>query len=135
MKTCGTCHIEKDLSLFSKRGNIHQSKCKPCHSAYRKQHYNNNKQKYCDKAVRNKAKYRNEYYEWLSTKSCMDCGNKDTRVLEQDHLRNKEFNIAALVGGRTLSSMMDELEKCETVCANCHRIRTMTRGNWEKRNF
>lgn len=135
MKICGTCKEEKDESEFSLKFGKPQYNCKVCHSAYRKEHYNKNKQKYIDKASKNKQKYVREYYDWLSQRSCVDCGISDTRVLEQDHLEGKETNIAKLVGNVKLATMMKELEKCETVCANCHRIRTITRGGWIKQEY
>lgn len=135
MKTCSKCDIEKDIAMFNKKYGKPQAVCKTCHSIYRKQHYQDNKQKYIDKAAKNKSTYREDYYNWLSTKSCVDCGNSDTRVLEQDHLRDKSFNISRMVGVVTLETLMSELDKCETVCANCHRIRTITRGGWSKSNF
>lgn len=118
--------------MFNKKHGKPQSVCKKCHSIYRKQHYEDNKQKYIIKAAKNKNKYRNDYYEWLSTKQCVDCGNHDVRVLEQDHIRDKKFNIAKMVGAVPLGTLMKELEKCEVVCANCHRIRTSARGGWAR---
>ena len=121
--------------MFNKKHGKPQAVCKVCHSIYRKQHYQDNKQKYIDKAAKNKDTYRSEYYVWLSTKSCIDCGNSDIRVLEQDHLGDKLFNIATMVGLVPLKTLMKELNKCEIVCANCHRIRTVTRGGWSKSKF
>jgi hypothetical protein len=132
VKICTKCNIEKNVSLFNKKHGKPQSVCKECHSIYRKKHYENNKQKYIKKAANNKNKYRNDYYEWLSTKSCVDCGNSDIRVLEQDHLRDKSFSIAKMVGSVPLVTLMKEIEKCEVVCANCHRIRTSSRGGWAR---
>jgi hypothetical protein len=132
MKICGTCKNTKDEKDFSLKNGNPQYNCKVCHSEYRKNHYEKNKQKYVDKAAKNKVKYRQDYYDWLSTQSCYDCGISDIRVLEQDHLNDKEFNVSSKVGMLSLSSMMNELNKCQVVCANCHRIRTSTRGNWTR---
>lgn len=88
----------------------------------------------------NQAKVRNRNFnnmwEYLSTKSCVDCGIEDSRVLEFDHLPEfeKSFEISRALSGSTRSwqSILNEINKCEVVCANCHRIRTMTRGNWKR---
>ena len=57
---------------------------------------------------------------------CMDCGQKFPSVcMDFDH-RNpeeKKFSIAS-AAGRNVQSIMDEIEKCDIVCANCHRLRT-----------
>lgn len=135
MKQCSTCKQEKDESLFNKKHGKPQGICKECHSVYRKKHYQENRQKYIDKARKNNEIYAEEFYKWLSNKSCMDCGNDDIRVLEFDHLENKEFNLSAKIGGRKLESLMDEINKCDIVCSNCHKIRTSVRGNWYKNKF
>jgi len=62
---------------------------------------------------------------------CMDCGNRfPTCVMDFDHRPDevKEFRIS---GGLTLrwDRVLTEINKCDIVCANCHRIRTyITRG-------
>ena len=48
-------------------------------------------------------------------------------MLEFDHLRDKRFEISAALHGRNWQAILDEIEKCEVVCANCHRRRTARR--------
>ena len=56
---------------------------------------------------------------------CVDCGIKDVRVLDFDHVRgHKLANIGAL---RNIARLEAEAAKCEVRCANCHRIRTIER--------
>ncbi len=61
---------------------------------------------------------------------CADCGyNKDPVALDFDHiLGEKAFNIGQSVGAHGLLALLEEVDKCEVVCANCHRIRTVDRG-------
>lgn len=77
---------------------------------------------------------RNNVRRWLdsikSNKGCIDCKIKDFRVLEFDHLGSKEFGISFAVGyGKTRELILREIEKCDVVCSNCHRIRTWMRKN------
>ena len=68
--------------------------------------------------------------EQAKDKPCMDCGIKYPHyVMDFDHVRGvKKFNISAAVGQTTsLKNLVDEISKCEAVCANCHRIRTFER--------
>ena len=65
--------------------------------------------------------------EYFVTHPCVDCGETDPIVLEFDHLRDKRFEISEALHGRTWQSILDEIEKCEVVCANCHRRRTAHR--------
>lgn len=78
-------------------------------------------------------------YEYLKEKVCRDCGHQDSRVFEFDHLPQfeKKFEIGKAVSGSTRSwkLILTEIEKCEVVCANCHRIRSMIRGNWHKQKL
>jgi hypothetical protein len=48
-------------------------------------------------------------------------------VLEFDHLGDKLFNIGAVLTYRNWASILAEIEKCDVVCANCHRGRTKKR--------
>ena len=51
-------------------------------------------------------------------------------VLEFDHVRDKSFNIGAGLPYRNWASVLAEVEKCEVVCANCHRRRTACERGW-----
>ena len=59
---------------------------------------------------------------------CVDCGESDPVVLEFDHLRDKAFDIGASLPYRSWESILDEIAKCDVVCANCHRRRTARRA-------
>jgi hypothetical protein len=93
-----------------------------------------------EKLYQNQQKIRDrnhkKMWELLLTKKCVDCGIKDARVLEFDHLPEyeKKFEIARAVAGSTRSweLILSEINKCEVICSNCHKIRTMTRGNFKR---
>lgn len=61
-------------------------------------------------------------------RGCVDCGYRaHPAALDFDHVSgSKVMHIAALVN-YGWSRVLEELDKCEVVCANCHRIRTVTR--------
>lgn len=60
---------------------------------------------------------------------CMDCGYREhAEALDFDHRPGevKRFSI----GGncvRTWKILWAEIQKCDVVCANCHRVRTWAR--------
>lgn len=61
---------------------------------------------------------------------CADCGNMFPHfVMDFDHLGDdKEYIISQMVGsGFGIESIQREIDKCELVCSNCHRVRTFTR--------
>ena len=70
--------------------------------------------------------------DFKAGKSCHDCHNSfPPYVLDFDHVHGtKVAAISDLVAkGRSLEAINSEVQKCELVCANCHRIRTFKRRN------
>lgn len=68
--------------------------------------------------------------EYLAKKGCADCGERDPRVLEFDHLdpSRKSDDISKLFSdGYSWGSekLRVEIRKCRVVCANCHRKHTI----------
>jgi len=61
-------------------------------------------------------------------RGCADCGyNTHPEALEFDHVWGEKLaNVNELIGARW-DVLFDELEKCEVVCSNCHRVRTILR--------
>jgi hypothetical protein len=51
----------------------------------------------------------------------------DPVVLEFDHLRDKLFDIGQSLPYRNWQTILDEIAKCDVLCANCHRRRTAKR--------
>lgn len=135
MKQCSRCCVEKDDSEFTvkcrKTGRL-QSMCRACKSEYNVHNYKSNKARRISLKNTKRDEYKLEYFNYLMTLSCTDCGLKDHRVIEFDHLRDKSYNIGTKAGNMPLSTLMLEIEKFEPVCANCHKIRTSTRGNYYK---
>lgn len=60
---------------------------------------------------------------------CIDCGyNEHPAAFEFDHLRDKVAAISSMLNTPIKwERILAEVEKCELVCANCHRIRTHNR--------
>lgn len=100
-----------------------------------KAHYEANKVLYKARAVahgaKNAAAIKEFLREYLLTHPCVDCGETDIIVLEFDHRpgTTKRFNIGAH-GQRnfSLSSVREEVGKCDVRCANCHRRATYKRA-------
>lgn len=134
MRRCGRCGQLKPFADFAWRrkskGQRHNY-CRPCHAAYHREHYLANKQRYVSQAhARKQALYleRTRYLiEYFGSHPCVDCGESDPVVLEFDHLADKKFDIGAALPYRNWQSILDEIEKCEVVCRNCHRRRESRR--------
>jgi len=89
------------------------------------------KQKTKDRTNRNRTILKRKLWKYKEEKGCMDCGEKYPHwILDFDH--KPEFEKT---GGPTeilhkygWDKAIKEVEKCDVVCANCHRIRTFIRG-------
>lgn len=60
---------------------------------------------------------------------CKDCGVQyPWYVMEFDHRDGRNDNTRNVTGIRSIKRLKIELEKCDLVCANCHRARTYFRA-------
>lgn len=73
-------------------------------------------------------------WDYLKNHSCVDCGESDILVLQFDHRdpRTKRFNLSNASSRYSLEEVMEEIAKCDVVCANCHCRRTARMFNWKK---
>lgn len=139
MRRCGRCGEGKPVEDFAWRRKTRGQRdnyCRPCRAAYKQEHYRANRRRYIEQAgLRKRAAVaeRTEYLvAYLRRHPCVDCGEADPVVLEFDHLRDKKFSISEGIQGRNWQSVLDEIAKCEVVCANCHRRRTARRGGFAR---
>lgn len=146
MKICSKCGLNKALSEFyvkdSRKNKLH-AQCKSCFKEHRKtycaKHYEQYKEQYRARAKISRKKrtdqFHNNMLAYLQGKVCNNCGENDIRVLEFDHLDplTKKFGIGqSLRLGYTWSQALDEIKKCQILCANCHKIRTAEQFGWYK---
>jgi hypothetical protein len=128
---CGELKPIADFAWRRKRKGQRDSFCRPCRSAYHREHYEANRQRYIDQARFSKRKLLLERTIYLirffEVHPCVDCGEADPVVLEFDHLRDKSFSIGQVLTRKRWQVILDEIKKCEVVCANCHRRRTARR--------
>jgi hypothetical protein len=138
---CNHCHQEKDEEEFNWRWkslNTRQRTCRECQKAQKNDWYSNNADRHKANIYQNKLSNVNDAREYvrdyLSNHHCVDCGEADIRVLEFDHVRGqKRETVGILINrGYPLSTIIEEISKCEVVCSNCHKKRTY-RGSWRDR--
>ena len=130
MKTCYKCKKIKDDADFNKS----QTACRPCGREISRAYYAKNKEKMKKQiritSDRNQKILKAEVNE-IKSKPCMDCGvSYPPYVMDFDHRVGveKEGLVSKLVAQGSRQRVYKEIEKCDVVCANCHRIRT-----WERR--
>jgi hypothetical protein len=132
---CGRCGELVPVEQFAWRRKAREQRdnyCVRCRAAYKREHYAANRKRYIGQAktrthavVAERAAYLLDFFR---SHPCMDCGERDPLVLEFDHQGDKLFNISKGLRDRSWQSVLDEIAKCDVVCANCHRRRTATRA-------
>lgn len=144
LKRCSVCKEikseEDDFSFRSLESGLRVTICRSCVNIRSRVWYQNNKTRHNEKTKAPSKRYRikkREINKQLSNKlkdvPCKDCGIKYSPwVMQFDHLDSskKKFNIASMVYGcKTEEAILEEVKKCEVVCANCHADRTYKRRN------
>lgn len=103
---------------------------------FNRRHYADNRDKRKAQIADRRRAMKNWFKEYKQSLSCADCGesaHENPWALEFDHLdpTNKKRTISRMVSeGRSKDSILEEIAKCEPVCANCHRAREY--GRYQK---
>ena len=98
--------------------------------AYAREHYKRHKALYKARARTHTDRVRKEIAKLLKSRADVPCVDCDVRyphyVMDFDHVRGeKAGNIADYsTHGWSLKTAQAEVDKCDVVCANCHRERT-----------
>jgi len=137
---CIRCQLTKSVTYFRKKRSVKKgfdSVCKRCRGAYERKNYSTRESSKNEVKVviakNRRFDIRRKHYELLCKSECIDCGESNPVVLEFDHLRDKEYNISMMVAkGYVWEKILKEIDKCEIVCSNCHKIRTAKRAGWYK---
>lgn len=146
MRVCRKCEQEKEdekfeavISPIKYGGNGKQYRrkiCKACKSAkanairqeYRKEYNVDNKEKRAQRARALKAEAK-AIISQLKLSPCSDCAKTfDPVAMDFDHIDTKHKEISRMLSGAyKIDFILEEIKKCEIVCACCHRIRTKRR--------
>lgn len=128
MKFCRSCDTYKEEQDFNRKGSGYQSQCRLCQRAWYKNYYDDvpkERERLLLKNKETRNKIRDKIKRIKEETPCTDCGNYFPYfVMDFDHQRNKKFTISNSIYSKSWSEIEKEIEKCELVCANCHRIRT-----------
>lgn len=109
MRICRIC--EKSFRDYDKRT---RTRCGACNTKIRR------------------LRFKLAAIEYLGGK-CQNCGYADPRALEFHHLRDKKFSIG-MVANKSFLSLKEELDKCQLLCSNCHRIKHSERFDEKWKN-
>lgn len=100
------------------------------------QHYLDNKDKYLSAHQRYKKRMRDWLNKIKEDAGCLKCGEKRLPCLEFHHpnVRNGDIEkrISYLIRSWGKKRILEEIEKCQILCKNCHAVE-----HWdeEEKNF
>lgn len=139
-KLCKDCKLNKPIEEFNivhKHNNCRRSACKSCYSIrQRKGRIRSGKQEPTRKQRSNqRVIVKQKVYDYLKQNPCIICNEKEVACLQFDHRDslNKKFHISnAACNGISWDKIVEEIEKCDVLCANCHAKKTAIQFNWYK---
>ena len=131
-KRCGRCLQVKPVVEFHKwkRGDGLQPWCKACRKAYDAAYSARTLARRRERRAERKVEFMAWYNALKEQLPCADCGGRfPAPAMQWDHLpgTDKRANVANLLPRLCKSRVLEEIAKCELVCANCHAIRTVSR--------
>jgi len=91
--------------------------------ACRRRWYAENKESEKTHIKRRKLEIRKWFWEYKARLKCIKCGEDHVSTIDFHHqIGKKEQAISKMVtDGYSIGKILTELEKCEVLCANCHR--------------
>jgi len=78
--------------------------------------------------VNHRARRRKLIHEMKKDMSCVYCGISNPLCIDFDHIdRSSKIATPAtmITGGYKWDDVITEIEKCQPVCANCHRMKSI----------
>ena len=98
--------------------------------AAQKAWYESNKELTIERSNNSREKRKAVIRKIKESSPCQDCKTYHPYYIMQfDHVgvEQKIANVNVLLSNSSLQAALDEIEKCELVCANCHATRTWKR--------
>lgn len=91
------------------------------------------KDKTKDRTNRTRTRHSRKLWELKESSGCIDCGEKYPHyMLEFDHLpgHKKLGSPVEVARSYSMQKALEEIQKCDIVCANCHRRKTAKQFGW-----
>ena len=124
------CGLWKQQTEFHNSRTGQFSYCRECRRAYDRRYYEERGKAARTERQRARRDAERAWMQSLKSVPCADCGGIfPPWVMHWDHLPGYEKRAAVgkMVGSHSRTLILEEVKKCELVCANCHVIRTISR--------
>lgn len=141
-KRCYCCKQSRALEEFNRLRSSrdgHTPLCKECNRLKAREYYARNREAHVRVIMARKVVQRQLAIDavgaYLLAHPCVDCGERDVRVLDFDHRdgSSKSAEVMRLAqNGYSVARVMVEIAKCDVRCRNCHAKVTYERmgDNW-----
>lgn len=131
MKICSACSIEKpleDYAVKSRNKDGRTARCKECTNPIQRKQYHENPDNQKNSVKERKAYNRERIANYKISHACVDCHKfYPSYVMDFDHVRGTKRDAVSQLVSHTWDIIQEEIDKCDLVCANCHRERTFMR--------
>ena len=138
-RVCKICKEAKasDAFYWRSRGQF-ETRCKLCMARKSMTEEQRNLLRQKDKAKQSRSSARQSAMEnrrkqlldSFKAVPCLDCKQRfPPECMDFDHVRGIKLVQVGAMRSWALAKILAEVEKCEVVCANCHRIRTKRRSD------
>jgi hypothetical protein len=118
---------KEELSVEQFKKNSHhkdglQSQCIECQRQYRREHYLKNRAKYIFKTHEAKKARVLWFKDFKSNLACIKCGEDHPACIDFHHPEGgKKGDVSKMVRCASQERLLEEIDKCDVLCANCHR--------------
>jgi len=125
-KQCSRCKEVKLTSQFNKnktKKDGFQYYCKTCQAAGTKKHYEATKSVYIQNAAKRKIEMKDWFENLKSGLKCKNCPENHPACLQFHHRDPSQKDLAissAMQSGWGKKRILEEIDKCDVLCANCH---------------
>lgn len=128
--------IKKFCSIYCKKKNYNPKTSKEAKRKARQKWFekNKNNEEFQKRQTEIKTKTKDRNREFIRSlkenRACQDCGNFfHWTAMDFDHRGDKIISISTMsVSSYSIEKILNEVNKCDLVCSNCHRVRTYQRG-------
>lgn len=127
-KRCSYCKRRRLIKFFSKnramKDGLHHY-CRDCKSICNKKYYRKDPKRWSRHTNSRRQQNRQSIAIIKEQSPCTDCQQYfPACVMDFDHITtHKTLNISKMVH-YSWKKILEEMNRCELVCANCHRLRT-----------
>lgn len=122
---------EDNPERYKKQMQDYQKKNAAQLKKYQHKYYMSHKEKAKEARNRSNQKKREWYINYKKTQKCKCCGENRWQTLDFHHRKGtkKIRMVSSMIINCSMRSVLQEIEKCDVLCANCHAMKSFKGRN------